>query len=229
MIVSLTAHRAEGIKDTQKFGRQDPYVKIVLAPSGAAQRCKQDLSGGKTPKWSKKEQNTLVLQATDSDTSMRIELWNDNLIEDDLIGRATLDLAAIPEGAPMDCALPLDTGGSLGCTVVRRSRAEAENDPALQEAIARSIGQQAASAAAGAGDGNVLGGSSVPTGASGADVGVPLSRVVHQHLTDRPHECSCRRGARRWQPRRSRGSQTSSKAGQAIQPRSVNPVPSTAP
>jgi hypothetical protein len=111
---------ANGIRDMQTFGRQDPYVVATMLPSYEKRRTLPAFFGGTDPEWSSEEVNTLVLKVDengdDSDVSdcgsdeyydpeqgpgqfkvssgtrtLLLELKNENsLQDDDFIGSATV-------------------------------------------------------------------------------------------------------------------------------------------
>ena len=119
MALVVTAHYAQGIRDTQTFSKQDPYVKIMLLPGGAEYaRCKQHRSGGVHPKWSAAHNNVMHLPLRNSGvTCLRIELWNDNLISDDFIGFVEVDIATYVGREPVLGELSLQPKGVVCVTI----------------------------------------------------------------------------------------------------------------
>jgi hypothetical protein len=130
------------LKETQLFWSQDPYVVATCLPSGNKQELtRADLRGGKDPAWSSREgsaggtgdDSTLSIAPKTGDHTLQLEVWNDNLLQDNLVGRAEVKLHAPKPAAGGSAStpgsngfldpgrhrvwLPLNTGGFLECIV----------------------------------------------------------------------------------------------------------------
>ena len=77
--------RAKDLVDVQAFTNQDPYVKVTLLPKREevvkSQTCE---GGGSEPQWDA----MLELKPDKDCTAMELELWNENVAIDELIGKA---------------------------------------------------------------------------------------------------------------------------------------------
>jgi hypothetical protein len=101
----LQAHRARELQDTQTFGSQDPYV--VVSCGKETSRTFQCSSGDTSPEWEAEHENKLELDISLSCVQLpkspltprpvgglvTVEVWNQNTVEDNLIGTFEIDLA----------------------------------------------------------------------------------------------------------------------------------------
>ena len=114
LLVDVVA--ARGLRDTQIFGTQDPYVVYTLLPDdGTTARSKHVPSGGTAPAFSPHHGALVSLPLTRSHAVLRVEVWNSNTFADDRIGGVDLELYKpyweYGAGAQFEAAL--DTGGTL--------------------------------------------------------------------------------------------------------------------
>ena len=76
---------------------QDPYVKATVVENGETAQTKSVEGGGVTPTWEQEHECNLAFKLTEEDTSkpinLRIEIWNENNMVDDLIGSAEIGLS----------------------------------------------------------------------------------------------------------------------------------------
>jgi hypothetical protein len=93
--VSAVFHCAKALQDTQLFGSQDPYVTLSL---GEQQAKSGFIDAGGTD-WKMDTKLELRLEPTeDGDfvpgaTELLIQIWNANVVQDDLIGSTTIPLS----------------------------------------------------------------------------------------------------------------------------------------
>jgi serine/threonine protein kinase len=144
------------LRETQLFWSQDPYVVATCLPSGNKQELtRADLRGGKDPAWSKAAgegggtatgSSTLTVAPTTGDHTLQLEVWNDNILQDNLVGRAEVKLRAPKQAAGGTVLttgsnsflepgrhrvwLPLNTGGFLECVVCPAAEHEAAHGKA---------------------------------------------------------------------------------------------------
>jgi hypothetical protein len=110
--------RAKDLQDVQALTKQDPYVKVALLPKreevGQSVTCE---GGGSDPQW-----DAMITLAADKDCiAMEIELWNENVAIDELIGKAEISVSMECFGTGRRQWIPVDTGGeillAIKCTV----------------------------------------------------------------------------------------------------------------
>ena len=103
-----------GLKNTQWMGAQDPYVKVFVQPGPLGEDKTHALIGGGTePKWEDIHNNRLQLDLKEGATHIDIEVWNENTISDDLIGKASVDLEQVKAVTDTPHEVALDTGGTV--------------------------------------------------------------------------------------------------------------------
>ena len=103
-----------GLKNTQYLVAQDPYVKVFMQPGPIAEDKTRALPGGGTaPQWEDIDNNRLQLDLKEGATHIDIEVWNANMISDDLIGKASVDLGQVKAVTDTPHEIPLDTGGTV--------------------------------------------------------------------------------------------------------------------
>jgi CRP-like cAMP-binding protein/uncharacterized protein YciI len=108
---------ASGIRDISRLHQQDPYVMCSLLPSRTVQRTKAVTMGGTSPKWSRMQGNLISLPISPNDEQLLIEVWNENLVNDELIGSVEFPLTETALKLNCTSKLRLDTGGELDCTI----------------------------------------------------------------------------------------------------------------
>ena len=122
--LTLEVTRAKGLKDVQAIGAQDPYVRVHLLPAQGNEVCSSlPVSGGGTdPVWSAREHRAAFTWVLGRDSreqvhSVLVEVWNDNISFDELIGTCLLRLPH--ERATLGEAVwfPVNTGGYLECRI----------------------------------------------------------------------------------------------------------------
>ena len=142
--LTVAVFKAEGIQNTQMFSDQDPYVKVYLrrtavaieADSGSggededvkSLRSATAESGGIDPEWddglNEIVTNKLLFWNSSQAEAIVFEVWSENTMVDDLVGRAEIPLPLVPERTPEDGRIrpssssaklwvDLDTGGRL--------------------------------------------------------------------------------------------------------------------
>ena len=121
--------RARNLRDTQYFGKQDPYVLCYLLPeqegAGPAVRPRTHavMGGGTAPVWSVGDQGgaalRLRLPAVAGVVRVVVEVWNENTVHDNIIGRCDLPLPPADElNRPAATRFHhLDTGGEIALSV----------------------------------------------------------------------------------------------------------------
>jgi hypothetical protein len=91
---------------------QDPYVLAYPFPSRKTLvQTSPAASGGTDPTWSPNHSNLVCIALEESDKTIRLELWNANLIVDDLIGCTEIKVDSFTPGELV--SYPVDTGGLL--------------------------------------------------------------------------------------------------------------------
>ena len=81
------------LRDTQTFGKQDPYVVLKCGGHGDTFRTKVCRDGGTAPKWN--ERFTFALAGTEGN-ELNLRIWNRNtMTSDKCIGSATVKLDAV--------------------------------------------------------------------------------------------------------------------------------------
>lgn len=92
---------ARNIADTQKVGVPDPYVKVKMGDNKKTQIKYKTrvIENSLNPVW-----NELVkFQVADEDsTQILFEVWNDNILVDDLLGSYHLSLNGLHRGVVKD-------------------------------------------------------------------------------------------------------------------------------
>mmetsp|Transcript_8388 Transcript_8388/g.11726 ORF Transcript_8388/g.11726 Transcript_8388/m.11726 type:complete len:493 (-) Transcript_8388:204-1682(-) len=91
-ILNLTIHKAEGLRKIQMIGQQDPYAIVTLDGRRKA-TTKVHYDSGRTPVW--EEKKTVTLTGKEKSGSIEIQIWNKNMMSDERIGYAYLDVADV--------------------------------------------------------------------------------------------------------------------------------------
>ncbi|KAL4420801.1 hypothetical protein ABPG75_010457 [Micractinium tetrahymenae] len=102
---TLEAHLLNGVKlrDTQTFGRQDPYCIFQLGTVRVRSKVAED--GGTKPKWN--ERINLGTVSSGGDPQLLVEVYNDCLGKDDLIGGVIITLSRVFASGFDDVRAPL--------------------------------------------------------------------------------------------------------------------------
>jgi len=98
------------LRDTQTFGKQDPYVVLKCGGHADTFRTKVCRDGGTAPKWN--ERFTFALAGTEGN-ELNLRIWNRNtMTSDKCIGSATVKLDAVFKNETDDVAVEVfDTKG----------------------------------------------------------------------------------------------------------------------
>jgi Ca2+-dependent lipid-binding protein len=80
----VTVHKAENLKNTELFGKMDPYVQVKIG--GETQTTRVHKKGGKTPTW---EQQFLfnLTGVPAKENTLHIVVYNKETLSDDYVGR----------------------------------------------------------------------------------------------------------------------------------------------
>eukprot|EP00882_Tetradesmus_deserticola_P023199 GHRQ01025244.1.p1 GENE.GHRQ01025244.1~~GHRQ01025244.1.p1 ORF type:complete len:290 (+),score=74.13 GHRQ01025244.1:521-1390(+) len=93
---------ADGIKDTQALGKQDPYCVVQVGPSSS--RCRTCTDGGTKPVWNE----TLRFNNADFDNEAIITIKNENVMQtDDVIGTARVSLQRVKQVGSESLQVPV--------------------------------------------------------------------------------------------------------------------------
>ena len=84
-VLAVEVHKAHSLKDTQTFGTQDPFVRIKLGSKTLKTNVHDD--GGNTGVW-----NYSGNFSYKNEPFLTFEVWNDNVMADNLIGTVTVSL-----------------------------------------------------------------------------------------------------------------------------------------
>ena len=119
------------LKDTQTFGKQDPYVKIFCGAH--RERTKTHTDGGTKPRWNER----FLLALRGDETELEAEVWNENqMVSDNLISRCTIPLSEVFEKGVQDVqARVMDKKGNATAgelVMVLRFAAAAAAPPMMQ-------------------------------------------------------------------------------------------------
>ena len=110
--MTVTAHYAMCLPNVQLFGAQDPYVVVKTLPSQTSiGRTKCHNNGGTNPVW----ESELLLYPNEYDDNVQIEVWNDNVVIDSIIGEASIMLRELKLGKRR-LGLQLSDGGVIECS-----------------------------------------------------------------------------------------------------------------
>jgi len=91
-ILTLTLHKGKQLRNIQMLGVQDPYAMIVMDRKKKG-TSKVHYDSGRNPVWEQKFD--IELTGREKDNSVEIQIWNKNMMNDERIGYAYLDVAAI--------------------------------------------------------------------------------------------------------------------------------------
>ncbi|KAF6261324.1 C2 domain-containing protein [Scenedesmus sp. NREL 46B-D3] len=93
---------ADGIKDTQALGKQDPYCVVQVGPSSS--RCRTCTDGGTKPVWNE----TLRFNGVDYANEAIITIKNENVMQtDDVIGTARVSLQRVKQVGSESLQVPV--------------------------------------------------------------------------------------------------------------------------
>jgi stress response protein SCP2 len=86
--VSVICSHATGLRSTQTFGKQDPYVKVIHGR--AVRKTRVDENGSRTPNWG---EQLLDMGKIPLGSTLKLEVWNENNMSDCVIGVASMQIA----------------------------------------------------------------------------------------------------------------------------------------
>ena len=100
--LNLTVVEAKLIRDTETFGKMDPYCVLNLR----GQKYKTNVldGAGKNPKWN--QTFDIVVHSTADD--MTVVVWDEEVMSDDLVGEATIRIADLIAGGSGSAGAWLD-------------------------------------------------------------------------------------------------------------------------
>jgi hypothetical protein len=103
----VTAHRADSLRDTQTFGKQDPFLKLWVSstPESQIKRTRVIEDGGHSAVW---EESFQIPVRNPASEMLFIECKNENIASSALIGSAKIPLHNITD-APLPLTIPLFT------------------------------------------------------------------------------------------------------------------------
>ena len=99
-------------RDTEAFGKMDPYVNFQLAAGTNVRnkwRCKTHAGGGKNPSWNDRHNFDLV----EGDDRIQAQVYDEDTGSDDLIGSTSIDLNPVFSRGMRDEWFPLQAGSPL--------------------------------------------------------------------------------------------------------------------
>ena len=88
---------ARGLKSTQTFGTQDPYVQ-VSSTDGFRAKTATHTDGGRSAEWNQK----FELDLSSTAVRLQFDVKNDNMTSDALIGSLVLEVSSLATGALVD-------------------------------------------------------------------------------------------------------------------------------
>ncbi|GAB5367783.1 hypothetical protein AAMO2058_001260800 [Amorphochlora amoebiformis] len=88
----LTIHKGHNIRNVQMLGKQDPYA-IVMLDSKKKGSTKVHYDSERKPVWNEKFH--ISLSGKEKDNSVEIQIWNKNMMKDEVIGYAYIDIGSI--------------------------------------------------------------------------------------------------------------------------------------
>jgi Ca2+-dependent lipid-binding protein len=125
---ALHIHGATGLASVA-FGEQCPYVSCELLPNSDGERVRTAAipDGGTAPCWDE----LLVLHAKQGTTKLKIELYDEGTMIDNVIGVVELELEDVCTDHPLPMKFLLDTGGKIEVTVHKELPEHLERESSL--------------------------------------------------------------------------------------------------
>ena len=112
--VMLEVLKAKDLPNVQSFGAQDPYVIATLLPAETSSIQSHTVtSGGTDPAWN----GQYALQGDPEAIALRLQIYNENIAVDDLIGTAELPISDPAFGNGRKTWYPLVEGGRIQCRI----------------------------------------------------------------------------------------------------------------
>jgi len=84
--LTVTVHKARGLKDTNLVAKLDPYVQLWT--DGEKFKTKTHENGGTTPSW----EQSFIFNLEGKEDSVHFHVWDKETLSDDSVGRADLNL-----------------------------------------------------------------------------------------------------------------------------------------
>ncbi|TEB18591.1 hypothetical protein FA13DRAFT_1648459, partial [Coprinellus micaceus] len=97
--------KARNLNDKHKFRKQDVFAKIGL--NGERLKTKVDIKGGQHPVWDDEVRFPVLKAETGKFRSLEISCWSKEPRDEDLLGKATLDISKIIQTGEFDEWVPL--------------------------------------------------------------------------------------------------------------------------
>jgi hypothetical protein len=95
-VLEVLVVEGKGLKSVSALSKQDPYVKLMMDVEQV--RSKVHNNGGKNPTWNQ----TLCLNVIPGQTILKVECWDSDLVSDDYIGGAVVNLEQILKTGSQD-------------------------------------------------------------------------------------------------------------------------------
>ena len=143
--VSVRINNATGLRSTQTFGKQDPFVKLIYGRRICKTRT--DENGHKTPTWNQ----LLNMSTVPLNSEIIIEVWNENGFSDNIIASASMKIST--ENYEGSINIPLTykskSSGTLNIELVIRPEAGSQLNLAnagtqlFQQAVAAPVAPRA--------------------------------------------------------------------------------------
>ena len=112
--VMLEVLKAKDLPNVQSFGAQDPYVVATLLPAETASvQTHTVASGGTEPAWN----GQYAMQGDNDATALRLQIFNENMAVDDVIGNVELPVSDPTFGNGRKTWYPLAEGGRIQCRI----------------------------------------------------------------------------------------------------------------
>ena len=92
--LTLIIQRAELTRDTEMFGKMDPYVRITFDSKFRKTSVKQE--GGKIPIWNEK----FVIDVNNYYQNITFKVYDEDPTNDDLVGQVTLTVSELIANSP---------------------------------------------------------------------------------------------------------------------------------
>jgi hypothetical protein len=116
--LSIEIHEVKCLPDSQLIGKQDPYLVATTTPSegGMSARTQVCPNGDTNPVWHPDMGSVMGLKPQAEDKQLLLQVWNQNLLVDSLLGSTSIPLEDIAAD-PTRMWLQLDNGGLLESTL----------------------------------------------------------------------------------------------------------------
>jgi uncharacterized protein YciI len=116
----VSVHHCKALRNLQMLGDMDCYVSATLLPSrSSCERTVQIAGGGTAPSWDGINGSEMLVNVDTEDETLLVEVWNEGMIGNDLVGSVELPLAALASKMGKQASHALDTGGEISITIAR--------------------------------------------------------------------------------------------------------------